>query len=145
MRLAPSIIPQLFSSSHDLDWCLVMKILSKETSTNKAKLFSLFYIQLFCLILMSSSSPSVFFLSLCGDDKEMVAKMFFMPIFFPGKKLSHLPPYFIGLYYIPNQNEQLFFLSLSLCVFFLARNQPSSGIRKARRNFFIFVFCFSPE
>lgn len=144
MRPAPSIIPQLFSSSHDLDWCLVMKILSKETSTNKAKLFSLFYIQLFCLILMSSSSPSFVFLSLRWWQRNG-GKNVLYAYFFSWKKTFSSSSLLYRLVLYSESEWAIVFFSLSLCVFFLARNQPSSGIRKARRNFFIFVFCFSPE
>lgn len=138
MRLAPSIIPQLFSSSHDLDWCLVMKILSKETSTNKAKLFSLFYIQLFCLILMSSSSPSFVFLSLRWWQRNG-GKNVLYAYFFSWKKTfsSSSLLYRLVLY---SESEWAIVFSLSFSVCFFPRSQ-SAIIRHQKGEKKLFHFC----
>lgn len=137
MRLAPSIIPQLFSSSHDLDWCLVMKILSKETSTNKAKLFSLFYIQLFCLILMSSSSPSFVFLSLRWWQRNG-GKNVLYAYFFSWKKTFSSSSLLYRLVLYSESEWAIVFFSLSVC--FFPRSQ-SAIIRHQKGEKKLFHFC----
>lgn len=133
--LLPSFFNFFLSSSHDLDWCLVMKILSKETSTNKAKLFSLFYIQLFCLILMSSS-----FFSAVMTEKWW--QKFSSCLFFLEKNFLIFLPLFIGLYYIRNQNEQLFFFSF--CVFFFSLAISHHQASKRREKTFSFLSSVFP-
>lgn len=114
-----------------------MKILSKETSTNKAKLFSLFYIQLFCLILMSSS----FF---CGDDGEMVAKCSSC-LFCPEKKLSHLPPSLSHLYRLVLYSESEWaIVFFSFCVFFSSLAISHHQASERREKTFSFLSSVFP-